>query len=88
MRALLVATGAGPARRPSRRRGHEAVDRHAASARRDRVALRFVGRDGRERDVSYGELAGLTGRFANVLAGLGVGRGGRVLVPGASGSRT
>ncbi len=57
---------------------HEAVDRHAAGPRRDRVALRFVGRDGRVRDVTYGRLAALTNRFANVLAGLGVGRGGRV----------
>jgi acetyl-CoA synthetase len=52
---------------------HECVDRHAAGPRAERVALRFVGRHGAWRDVTYLELAGLTNRFANVLAGLRVG---------------
>jgi acetyl-CoA synthetase len=51
---------------------HEAVDRHAASPHRGHVALRHLGRRGVARDITYGELAGLTDRFANVLAGLGV----------------
>ena len=57
---------------------HEAVDRHAAGPRRDRIALRFIGRSGEVRDVSYAALAALTNRFANVLAGLGVRAGDRV----------
>jgi acetyl-CoA synthetase len=57
---------------------HEAVDRHAAGPLRDRLALRWLGRDGAVRDHSYGDLAALTGRFANVLRGLGVGEGERV----------
>jgi acetyl-CoA synthetase len=51
---------------------HEAVDRHAAGPRRSHVALRHLGRRGVVRDVTYGELAELTNRFANVLADLGV----------------
>ncbi len=59
---------------------HEAVDRHAAGALRDRVALRFVGRSGPALDLSYAELARRSNRFANVLQGLGVGRGERLFV--------
>ena len=57
---------------------HEAVDRHAAGPRSAVTALRLLGRDGGRRDITYGELAELTSRFANVLAGLGVREGDRV----------
>jgi len=57
---------------------HEAVDRHAAGARADTVALRWLGRTGTRREISYRELGELTSRFANVLAGLGVEPGARV----------
>ncbi|MCC7428813.1 MAG: acetate--CoA ligase [Alphaproteobacteria bacterium] len=57
---------------------HEAVDRHVAAGRGGKLALRWIGKDERVRDISYAELAALTGRFANVLAGLGVQRGERV----------
>ncbi len=59
---------------------HECVDRHAAGSRSDRVALRHRGRRGTWRAVTYVELRDLTSRFANVLAGLGVGAGERVFV--------
>ena len=59
---------------------HEAVDRHAAGPRRDRVALRWLGSDDTVRDFTYGELAAQTNRFANILAGLGVGKGDTVAV--------
>src|SRR5690606_26238830 len=65
---------------------HEAVDRHAAGPRRDLVALRCHRRDGPVETLTYSELAEAPGRFANVLAGLGVGPGDRVatlLGPGA-----
>ncbi|MCH0567538.1 MULTISPECIES: acetate--CoA ligase [unclassified Streptomyces] len=58
---------------------HEAVDRHAASARRTAVALLCVGRDDSVTSVTYEELARSTARFANVLRSLGVGRGERVM---------
>ncbi len=57
---------------------HEAVDRHAAGPRRDRLALRFLGKGGEVRDRTYAELRAETARFANVLRGLGVGKGDRV----------
>ena len=57
---------------------HEAVDRHAAGALRDRVAMRWLGRDGETRDFTFGQLGELTSRFANVLGALGVKRGERV----------
>ena len=59
---------------------HEAVDRHAAGPRRDRTALRWLGKSGSVVDLSYGELAARTSRFANVLARLGVARGDTVFV--------
>jgi acetyl-CoA synthetase len=57
---------------------HEAVDRHAASPLCRRVALRFLSSDGGRRDLTYGELADETSRFANALRALGVGKGDRV----------
>ena len=57
---------------------HEAVDRHAAGARRNAVALRWVAKDGTVADLTYAELARRTSRFANVLRSLGAGRGDRV----------
>jgi acetyl-CoA synthetase len=57
---------------------HEAVDRHANGARRDHLALRWLGKDGTVRDFTYGDLQEHSNRFANVLASLGVGKGDRV----------
>ena len=57
---------------------HEAVDRHAASARRDQVALRFLGAADGRRELTYGALAEATSRFAGALAALGLGKGDRV----------
>ena len=57
---------------------HEAVDRHAAGPRAAHVALRWLGRSGERRDITYAELAVATSRFANVLEMLGVGAGERV----------
>jgi acetyl-CoA synthetase len=57
---------------------HEAVDRHANGPRRDQLAIRWLGKEGDVRDYSYADLKRLTNRFANVLRGLGVGRGDRV----------
>ncbi|WP_341917415.1 acetate--CoA ligase [Polaromonas sp. YR568] len=60
--------------------GFEAVDRHAAGPLRDHVALRFVARQTPALDLSYSELARQTNRFANVLQGLGIGKGDRLFV--------
>lgn len=60
--------------------GWEAVDRHAAGPRADRVAIRWLGRDGNSREFTYAGLAQLTNRFAAALHGLGVGRGDTVFL--------
>jgi acetyl-CoA synthetase len=59
---------------------HEAVDRHAAGPLRDHLALRWLGKSGEVRDHTYGDLAALTNRFANVLRELGIGPGDLVAV--------
>jgi acetyl-CoA synthetase len=57
---------------------HEAVDRHVAAGRGDRIALRWLGRNGARRDLAYAELSALSSRFAHTLEELGVERGERV----------
>jgi len=59
---------------------YEAVDRHATGPSRDRVAIRWLGKDGERRDCTYGELAEDTARFANALESLGVVAGDPVFV--------
>src|SRR3990172_11220597 len=59
---------------------HEAVDRHANGARRDHLAIRWLGKNGEVQDYTYAELRGLTNRFANVLQCLGANKGDRVYV--------
>jgi acetyl-CoA synthetase len=54
---------------------HEAIDRHAADGNANRVALRWVGRNGVRRDFTYDGLRGATNRFANVLGRFGIGKG-------------
>ena len=56
----------------------EAVGRHAAGPRRDRTAIRWLGRLGDVRDLTFGDLDRASNRFANVLRTLGVGKGERV----------
>ena len=57
---------------------HEAIDRHAAGARRHHLAIRWLGKSGHVCDYTYAELRALTNRFANVLQSLGIGTGDRV----------
>lgn len=59
---------------------HEAVDRHAASTRGNHVAIRWLGKTGMFRDLTYAALRDETNRFANVLKSLGVAKGDRVFV--------
>ena len=60
--------------------GFEAVDRHAATERKNQCAFRFLARNAPAFDLSYGELERQTARFANLLRGLGVDKGDRVFV--------
>jgi len=57
---------------------YEALDRHLTQGHGDRLALRWLGKDGTVRDFTYVELSAQTGRFASVLQSLGIGRGDRV----------
>ena len=59
---------------------HEAVDRHANGPIADRVALRWIGKSGTRRELTYRDLVGATNRFANVLGSLGLAEGDRVFV--------
>jgi acetyl-CoA synthetase len=54
------------------------LDRHVRNGRGDRVALIWEGEPGEIRRITYRELLDDVCRFANVLRGLGVGRGDRV----------
>ena len=55
-----------------------AVDRHAEGVLADRVALRFVDRDGVAVQLRFRDLRDQTNRFANVLRRLEIGKGERV----------
>jgi acetyl-CoA synthetase len=59
---------------------YEAVTRQAAGPRRDHVAIRWLGRRGQVVELTFGDLDRLSNRFANVLRGLGIGRGDNVFV--------
>ncbi len=59
---------------------HNCVDRHAAGARRDKIALLWEGESGEVRRLTFAELHAQVQRFANVLKGLGVERGDRVAI--------
>jgi len=49
-----------------------ALERHARGPNRDKVALRWRGKRGDARDITYGDLAATARRFGNALLGLGV----------------
>jgi acetyl-CoA synthetase len=57
-----------------------ALDRHANSERRNRAAYIWLGEDGSERIVTYGQLHRMVCRFANGLKSLGVRKGDRVVI--------
>jgi len=57
---------------------YEAVDRHVVHGRGEVTALRFLAKDGVDREFTYAQLAGLTNRFAALLQVLGVTPGERV----------
>lgn len=57
-----------------------ALDRHANSGRRNRAAFIWLGEDGAERIVTYGQLHRMVCRLANGLKSLGVQQGDRVVI--------
>jgi len=59
---------------------HEAVDRHLRHGRGEKTALRWIGKGGARRELSFRQLAEESNRFANALGALGVAPGERVFV--------
>jgi acetyl-CoA synthetase len=57
-----------------------ALDRHANSDRQNRAAFIWLGEDGSERVVTYGQLYRQVCRFANGLKSLGLVKGDRVVI--------
>ena len=57
---------------------YNCLDRHVLAGRGDKVAFHWEGEPGDTRTVTYADLLDETQRFANVLKGLGVGKGDRV----------
>ena len=66
---------------------YHALDRHVAEGDGDKLALRWLGKNGERRDFTYGELAGLSCRFANLLRDLGCRRGRAGVQPARPGPR-
>src|SRR2546428_10493459 len=56
------------------------LDRHLAGPRRNKAALVWEGEPGERRVLTYHDMWREGSRFANVLKGLGVKRGGRVTI--------
>lgn len=54
---------------------HEALDRHVIAGHGGQVALRWLGKAGDRRDLTYSDMADLSARFANVLASHGLEKG-------------
>jgi acetyl-CoA synthetase len=59
---------------------HEAVDRHLLHGRGGKTAIRWLGKAGERRELTYADLAAATNRFSNALGALGVQPGERVFV--------
>jgi acetyl-CoA synthetase len=57
---------------------YEAVDRHVVHGYGEREAIRWLGRGGSARSLTYGDLKAATDRFARMLGSLGYGKGVRV----------
>ncbi len=56
------------------------LDRHAKSERFNQVAYIWLGEDGSERVITYGQLYRMVCRFSNGLRSLGVAKGDRVII--------
>jgi acetyl-CoA synthetase len=76
----FASAGLGPQPNGGVNLAWQAVGRQAAGALCGKTAFRFLSHGAAPREVTFGELAGLVSRFANVLGSLGVGRGERVFV--------
>src|SRR5512137_2287134 len=57
---------------------YNAVDRHAKSKRKDKIALIFDDGEGNAQKFTFGQLNAMTNKFANILKKLGIKRQERV----------
>ncbi|MBO7744973.1 acetate--CoA ligase [Paenibacillus sp. MWE-103] len=58
---------------------YEAIDRHVEAGRGDKIAL-YYSDNARDESYTFAEMAKQSNRFANVLRGLGIGKGERVFI--------
>lgn len=58
---------------------YEAIDRHAESSKKDKIAL-YYSDNQREESVTFGQMKEKSNQFGNVLRGLGIGKGERVFI--------
>jgi acetyl-CoA synthetase len=59
---------------------YNCLDRHVLAGNGDRIAIHWEGEPGDSRSISYAELTAEVKRAANLLTGLGIGKGDRVAV--------
>jgi acetyl-CoA synthetase len=59
---------------------YNCLDRHVQSWRKNKVAIMWVGEEGQERLITYGELARQVNKCANALKSLGLNKGDRVTI--------
>ncbi len=57
---------------------YEAIDRHLQKGDGDRIALRWLSKNGSRKDFTYRDLSLQSNRFANLLRSLGIEKGDRV----------
>lgn len=76
----MSTTRTGPTAAPTANIADEAVDRHVRAGAGDRLAMRFLRKDGTVTELSYADLMDRTNRFASVLRCLDVSPGSTVFV--------
>ena len=59
---------------------YNAIDRHATTARKNKVALYYEGEDGAKQKFTFPEMAALSNKTANLLRQKGIRRGDRVFI--------
>ncbi|MEX0801246.1 MAG: acetate--CoA ligase [Dehalococcoidia bacterium] len=59
---------------------YECIDRHLKTARRDKSAMLWEGKDGSTETYTFAQMASASNKAANMLRSLGVGKGDRVFV--------
>ena len=61
-------------------KAHEAIDRHANGANKNKIAMIWEGKNGEREDYTFHDLKLLTNQFANVLQSLGIQKGDRIFI--------